>query len=438
MCGISGLMNFSKNAVNNVNMGAFMQMIHAGALRGMHGTGAFAIADDGSSYRVRVGGPPHELINSSEFDKFEKFVTKKYVRAVVGHNRYATKGGISTETSHPFRDGEIILVHNGTLDSFGHLPDADKYVVDSEAICHSIAVDGVEKTVKSLRGAWTLVWYDGNNKTMNFLRNSKRPLFMARHENEPFIAFASEPEMLKWLLNRNGMYLFDVKELPENQMYSYALDSIKPHVKELKGASDSFYDEKYWTAWGERMKEESAGTGKSHVQADSKIIPFQPLNSSKKNSVNEHNTHSGSSTNLTNNRGSLSLPIKVGSTSSHIGKGHWAAAQAIHDLSVGQVLRIWPMDSHSVGKAASDKEEMFEVKGLIDSYPDIEFICYIRGGKLVDAVMEAPNGMRAQIKSILRSMNAVAKFPHQIYLENPEPLYVEEPAVIPAHAEVKH
>ena len=36
-------------------------------------------------------------------------------RAVVGHNRSATRGGITTETAHQFQEGPITIVHNGTL-----------------------------------------------------------------------------------------------------------------------------------------------------------------------------------------------------------------------------------------------------------------------------------------------------------------------------------
>jgi glucosamine 6-phosphate synthetase-like amidotransferase/phosphosugar isomerase protein len=429
MCGIVGMMDWGTGGIYQNKLGVFMQLLHANALRGMHGTGVFAVDNEGSNFRVRVGGPPHELVDSQEFDKMEKFINKKTVRFLVGHNRYKTTGDVSTQHSHPFRDDEILLVHNGTLDTYYHLPDSKKYKVDSEAVCHAFAVDGAEKTVPTLKGAWTFVWYDGNKKTLNFLRNKERPLFIARHDKDPYIVFASEEGMLKWVLNRNGTYLFDIKELPENQMFSYSLDSAKPHVKELKGKAEVQYVDNGWEAWGKNMREEAAGTGKSVVERDQKVIPFQQkssLNSSIKGSITQN---SGSV-----NRGSLPLSKTGGGGSSQSEKGYWVASDFIHDIGKGSWLNVTPIDWKAIDTDRAKEEGLYQVRALADDYPDVMFYCNVKGRAAVEIIMEAAEGMKAQVGSILRSMASVAKHPHQIYLHNPEPMFIPEPKKVPEYA----
>lgn len=434
MCGIVGVMDFGGTAITGAGMSIFMQMLHADAVRGMHGTGVFAVDKEGSNYRLRVGGPPHKLVDSSEWTKFEEFVQKKYVRFMVGHNRYATRGGISTETSHPFRDGEIMLVHNGTLESYSHLPDAKDYNVDSEAICHSISKWGAEKTIPTLRGAWALVWYDGFAKTLNFIRNKERPLCIARHKKHDMIAFASEMSMLQWVLERNGEFDMDYATLPENQLVTYQLGSIKPHVKELKGKS-AFYDEKGWAAWGKGAREDQLGTSSSLVEKDSKVIeiPF------KKHS---NMTSSSTSNKTSSNKGLLPAPqksaAKKGSTDTPVyHKGYWVSAEAIHDVVKKTLIVVTPIDYKPIDTDRARAEGLFQIKALSDNFPDIEFFCNVKGYKSVEAIMEAPEGMRASVKSILRSMSHVAQFPHQIYLDNPEPMYNPEPETVPEHSVVK-
>ena len=38
-------------------------------------------------------------------------------RAIIGHNRSATIGNITKDNAHPFRKGDLVGVHNGTIHS---------------------------------------------------------------------------------------------------------------------------------------------------------------------------------------------------------------------------------------------------------------------------------------------------------------------------------
>lgn len=142
---------------------------------------------------------------------------------VIGHNRAATRGEITRANAHPFQDGNICLVHNGTLTDKTNLPDHLKYSVDSRAICHSMATIGVDATAKLLKGSFALVWVDHKDKSLNFLRNSERPLFFAYSEIEDCLYWASEGLMLDWILNRRKIYDAEILKLKEDTLVSYTL-----------------------------------------------------------------------------------------------------------------------------------------------------------------------------------------------------------------------
>src|SRR5574343_169279 len=62
------------------------------------------------------GGNACDFMATEEYRKvFGTSVLLSTLRAVIGHNRSATVGKSSTANSHPFQEGPITLVHNGTL-----------------------------------------------------------------------------------------------------------------------------------------------------------------------------------------------------------------------------------------------------------------------------------------------------------------------------------
>ena len=420
MCGISGFMNYTNLGISPNNLNSFAQMLYAGAVRGMHGTGCFAVAEK-AVQRVKVGGPVHRLLETPEFLDFQKFVDKSWARILVGHNRHATKGKIITEHAHPFQHGDIILVHNGTLNSFEHLPDANKFEVDSEAICNAISVDGPEKTIKSLKGAWALVWYNTKEKTLNIIRNKERPLGIAYHNKDPIIAFASETAMLQWCLNRNGISDLSYYELPENMLHTWTLDNIKPHVKELKSETSKTYlfVDGQWEAWGQSSDVGGKSTNKNKVE-DAKIVDLNKrLSDLSARSLQEKEEKPWPNHNYKSKRKTVTND-----------NGSWEAVQYIHDLSKEHRITAWPMEFRAISdKNKTEIGQMFQVILLNDDYPDIEFRCTIKGKENLAAVMDAQFGMRGKIIAIMRSMNNVAKFPHIIYLNEPEPQFIEEPEV---------
>lgn len=436
MCGILGMIGLRSPGICQTDAAMFVQMLHVGALRGMHGTGALAVEKNGGFYRAKVGGPPHQLFESESWRHMEKFVSDKSIRFMVGHNRYATYGKRITEHAHPFYHGDICLVHNGTLEGAWRktLPDGNKFDVDSEAICNSIALQGVEKTMKGLRGAWTLVYYNKKDQTLNILRNSKRPLYMCRNTQWGMLAFASEQEMLYWIAKRNNWHnisgLDDIKMVQENLHMSWHIDDDKPTVKEIKGAADVSYNEGYWSQRDGAHDVGDAVGGKQQAEGEvSKVIALPPVPFKKTDrraaghllTVKDSNT--GGSSGGAASAGVGAIPFRSKPSYPNSESGLWQVATDLHDLAKGGMVEVEILDYVSLGK---NEKDHFQLKGCSDAYPDIDFFCNIKGGKDVMQIIETGK-MRGKIMSIQRSMVLVAKHPHKIFLQDPEPIYEADP-----------
>jgi len=193
MCGIFG--TYHSHAMDQKQKAIFWNMFQVGVVRGHHGTGLFAVAKDEVKH-IKAGGPPHTLFWKEEFKEFDKHLDESNL--IVGHHRYATKGKVSDENAHPFQHGHITLVHNGTIHSG---LDVKQDEVDSDKLCKAIADVGVRKAFSKISGAYACVWYDAKEKKLFFLKNSQRPLSIAKvHGN---FYWASERPMLEWLIIRN-------------------------------------------------------------------------------------------------------------------------------------------------------------------------------------------------------------------------------------------
>jgi len=140
------------------------------------------------------------------WDKEVEEIFKKSINSgsvLVGHNRKATKGEISDENAHPFNRGDIVLVHNGSL--FNHKQVANTEV-DSEAIADALNTHDngdLETVFGKLTGAYSCVWYDNRDQTLNFFRNGARPMYLYRDTNRTL--FASEAVMIMYSLIRSNV-----------------------------------------------------------------------------------------------------------------------------------------------------------------------------------------------------------------------------------------
>lgn len=201
----------------------FSQLLWVNTLRGDDSTGVFGVNKYGNVDYMKQVGHAAKLQDSSEWKDFRSNIFSDF-HMVVGHNRKATRGFVNDENAHPFVEKETILVHNGTLINHKELTKED-VEVDSHAILHSIVERGYEETLKEIQGAFTLAWYDANDKTLRVIRNKERPLFIANTAGAWF--FASEKEMLELVLGRDNVAITDMTDCKPGTLYYWELEDKK-------------------------------------------------------------------------------------------------------------------------------------------------------------------------------------------------------------------
>lgn len=252
MCGIVGFIT-DPNQYKSFNLQQFITTaLEVGTVRGEHASGIFYLAQDGISPGwLKHNVPGYSFVNSDSYEKIVNHI--KNSRAAVGHNRYATRGSNTVSNAHPFQEGRITLVHNGTISSHGECgTDAAKVPkvdVDSHAITHSLNTHSVENVIKNLRGGFVLVWHDSEDNSINIIRNDVRPIHMAQVEGERTIVFASEAGMLCWVAERCNLRLGQVYLPKPGVLFKFLPNqTLKPVVRqlELAPAYEASDDYSYW------------------------------------------------------------------------------------------------------------------------------------------------------------------------------------------------
>ena len=222
MCGIVAIM--SKQASTGFlykDKTIFLQMLISDMFRGMDSTGTFAVNKHGNLKMVKDASPAPFFINKKESNTyFNDFISDYHI--VVGHNRKATMGATVSENAHPFIEGNICLVHNGTLQN--HYKLANR-TVDSNAIAAHIEEHGYKSLLKNIEGAYALIWYNAAEKTLYFTRNAERPLHLVETSDRVFLA--SEAKMLDWILDRNDLGKYTIQNVPTDKVFKFSLETRK-------------------------------------------------------------------------------------------------------------------------------------------------------------------------------------------------------------------
>ncbi len=238
MCGIVGFITGEKLLGAHRRASYVQQGLIADTLRGEDSTGAYFV-EHGNQLNTGIGWcrdvvDGYTFVANNTF--WHKYLGKGEQHAIIGHNRSATIGGIHMGAAHPFQEGPITLVHNGTLTQTGTLLKSQamlKAANDSHAICYNLGEEGIETMAAKLDGAFTLIWHDARDNTMNIVRNEKRPIHLAKVEDEKTLLIGSEADMIYWLAKRNNMKIEEMATPAPGQWLRFQHGSIIPEIKEV-------------------------------------------------------------------------------------------------------------------------------------------------------------------------------------------------------------
>ena len=243
MCGIVGFIT-TETKVGEPDRAKFLkQALIIDTLRGDDSTGMFLVGHepkfkDGTPYWFKQLGTGGEFVECKEY--WESAYDVSPYRAAVGHNRAATVGSVDADSAHPFQEGPITLVHNGTLTTTMGLPDPMAglrgITVDSHAICHNLANHPVEDVIAALHGAFALVWHDARDDSMNIIRNDQRPLHFGMGQHGKSLFFMSEGGMLHLLDQRLKLGIKAIYYPDEGQYLKWLPDTPleRPITKSLE------------------------------------------------------------------------------------------------------------------------------------------------------------------------------------------------------------
>lgn len=235
MCGIIGQLAFgeldeAKEKMRQESM-IFLgsELLQLTQERGKDATGMSLLFDDGNYIGLKMGIPSIEFI--ARFGKNEKEYggvvkawrrTKKPVKVFLGHCRKTSRGSsLNNNNNHPIKVGEIIGVHNGTLENddkiFSNLECKRNGQVDSEAIfrllhhytkngAEPFTVEMVKEVVQRLDGTYAALAISGNNPYQVCAFRDRKPIDMALVRPLKLVIIASEKKFIETALFRYNKY----------------------------------------------------------------------------------------------------------------------------------------------------------------------------------------------------------------------------------------
>lgn len=240
MCGIVGFASngYLNGGINKGKYGTIMsELLWVDSLRGIDSTGVVMVPKEAG---IEIEMYKKALCGSDfvQLRQYRSLIVQDGWNAIIGHNRAATKGSVTSINAHPFHhmgpEGDIYLVHNGTVYNKHVLPLGDSFATDSETICNAIASIGLTKTIEKINGSYSLVWYNNKTLTLNFLRNEERPMELIWDKTGNHLWFCSEKSMLEFVLERNEIEMGQHMTLPEDQHVVIDLDDVRSIKSQTK------------------------------------------------------------------------------------------------------------------------------------------------------------------------------------------------------------
>lgn len=242
MCGLIGFLT-NERARGAADRRKFIeQAFIAGTVRGDDSTGMFLVPHKNTTGAAadwfKLAADGYSFVRQKEYEARMNYSAVSDLRWVIGHHRSATVGSVNIDNAHPFQEGPITLVHNGTLYTTSTLKKAMYQLkdvnVDSHVICHNLAeVEDPADVISQLDGAFTLIWHDARDDSLNVIRNDKRPLHMFFSTTEDTVLIASEAEMLHWLARRNNFGEGPIVYPKPGELLKFKAGSLVPEVTSI-------------------------------------------------------------------------------------------------------------------------------------------------------------------------------------------------------------
>ncbi len=240
MCGMAGVL--SSNMMSG-DLSILRNLLLLNMFRGEDSTGMFDVTPGQKPvvhYWKSVEHPTWFLTESFYPTWNARWKKTMPVLAAV-HCRAATQGKIKKENAHPFKHGHILGMHNGTITN--KFLNRDKFDTDSEAIFYNIYTHGIEKALGEIQDkdpAFALIWYDTKERSINFIRNSRRTLYYSEAYKDT-LYWSSDDAHLKMGIAANSYSktvpfctTFTTGTLYTIKLESKSLDFEKTHIKEAE------------------------------------------------------------------------------------------------------------------------------------------------------------------------------------------------------------
>lgn len=227
MCGICGMVGFGIG-LDDVKM--FETMFYLTGLRGLHSTGLMTAKFHTGKTKIELRKKATNVANFIQEDSWMKFEDRQLASYTtdlfMGHCRYATIGEINDKNAHPFRAGNLIGAHNGTLVGKEWL--GDKELTDSEVMFNAMAQEGVPDVLRRLPygSAYAISVFDKNTKKLYLGRNFERPLYIGLNKKYGVLYWASELRILNFAAQRVGGIEMDTFFCEKDTLYEISIDKI--------------------------------------------------------------------------------------------------------------------------------------------------------------------------------------------------------------------
>lgn len=235
MCGLAGVASTMRMKDYQKRNEAMFDAMWMNTLRGDHSTGIAAITDGRETsspaiWKRALAAPDFLALPTTQailrdIDKFSMVLT---------HNRAATTDKVNNENAHPFQFGHITLTHNGHINNAASLVEYNTRTnigVDSAQVAQAMQVLGEKETLERVTGNYAFVWHNAKDGTLNFARNSGRPLKFCYIRGENTMFWMSEREMLVSILRRNGL---DIEppffSVPEKLWFKFKADDFRKYT----------------------------------------------------------------------------------------------------------------------------------------------------------------------------------------------------------------